>query len=702
MLSELKERIRKIIIRESASAVGTAGDKLSAERVKLKKRYLGYGYSVDEGREKRRLSTYVDRTVMETVEWAMPGLMRVFSGGDEIIRFEPRTPEQERSAADATLYVNNVVFGRSMFRLIHDTLKDGLLQRVGWCLAHAPREERQHMERFEGLSMEEARALIAEVEAKGGSCEVEQYQDGNSPDGMACAVTVRTTTITHDVRLDPIPSENVVISSDAEDVEKARFIAHWEVRTASQLIQDGYKREVIEDLPVYSLDDDPDEKTVGQEVNSSSSSDGNEENTENKRYKIYEAWLDVDLNGDGIAEKAKVTYCGDGSDTKILKVEEWPLYRAPLFAACSVPMPHQVIGLCLADLVADVQDLRTDLTRSYLDALSFANAGELVVDYGQNQTGKADLDSLFSRGPGAVHRVWGGASITPLPVTTSAAETVQGLQLTDELVERRSGVSSRTQSLKADALQNTATGASIMEEAINQRLEMIARVYAEMFFKPLGRYVLNLLHRYHNKAIQVRLKGRFMDFDPRKWDPDMDISVAVGLGTGSRQKMTASFQQILQIQQAFATQLGPASPVKLSNIIYTCHKLVESAGLEAPERFFGTEEDAKKAEQIIAQQKQQQKLDPLTAAKVQTERIKAQTAAQRATLDMQLKQAQTQTDNQNKMNKVVADANLQGAKLRANAMLKAQEMNAEKQLDGMLLMAGEHGGGLTNIRQRSV
>ena len=155
---------------------------------------------------------------------------------------------------------------------------------------------------------------------------------------------------------------------------------------------------------------------------------------------------------------------------------------------------------------------------------------------------------------------------------------MQGLQLTDQLVERRSGVTSRTQSLDADTLQQTATGASIMEEAINQRLEMIARVYAEMFFKPLGRYVLNVLHRYHDKTVQVRLKGRFMDFDPRKWDPDMDISVAVGLGTGSRQKMLAAYQQILQIQQSFIAQLSTASPVRLSNVIY-CILILHSANM---------------------------------------------------------------------------------------------------------------------------
>ena len=106
MNTDLKDRVRRVIIRETEQCMGIDGSKLSTERTTLKKRYLGYGYLVDDDRESKGLSTYVDRTVMESVEWAKPGLMRVFCG-DEIIRFEPKTLAQEQAAADATLYVNH-------------------------------------------------------------------------------------------------------------------------------------------------------------------------------------------------------------------------------------------------------------------------------------------------------------------------------------------------------------------------------------------------------------------------------------------------------------------------------------------------------------------------------------------------------------------------------------------------------------------
>lgn len=177
MKDSVESRLRKQIVREMRQCTGKDGSNLSDARTTLKKKYLGYGYSNDDDRSEQGLSTYVDRTVMETVEWAKPGLMRVFCG-DEIIRFDPRTREQEQAAADATEYVNQVVFGRNIFRIVHDVLTDGLMQRVGWCIAHAPEREVRTMERFEGLTEDEAMAALVtsgvDLDDEG-SVEIERY-----------------------------------------------------------------------------------------------------------------------------------------------------------------------------------------------------------------------------------------------------------------------------------------------------------------------------------------------------------------------------------------------------------------------------------------------------------------------------------------------------------------------------------------------
>lgn len=678
---ELNDKLRKVIVRETEACMGRDGSKLSEVRADLKRKYLGYGYSVDEDRKERGLSVYVDRTVMETVEWAKPGLMRVFCGS-EIIRFEPRSPEDEQAANHATMYVNQAVFGREMFKLVHDVLTEGLMQRVGWCLAHCPERTERKVEKFTGLAQPEAESLLTDPALSMEDVEIERV---DSPYGPTFDITVRRDVKVRDIVLDPVPTEQVIISGDAQDVEKARFIAHWQMKSASDLRKEGYDEDLIADLPT-DTDGDMPETQVGRRVNDEDDEDNDGLTPERRRYKVFEAWFDFDLNGDGIAEKVKAIYCGEGNACKIMKVEEWPLYRAPLFAACSVPMPHQVVGLCLGDLVSDMQDLRTEIMRQYLDNVALSNQAELVVNEGM-MGGEVEYDSLLARGVGAVHRIKGDATITPLPVATSAGEAIQGVNLTEQIVERRTGVSSRTQSIQADVLQNTATGANIMEEAINQRLELIARVYAEMFFKPLGRYILNLLFRTQNKQMQMRLNGKFMAFDPRKWNPDMDIVVAVGLGTGNRSKMLQHYQTILTIQQAFLNQLGAMSPVRLSHLVYTCHKMVEAAGLEAPERFFGTDEDAKKAEQAMANQPQnnaeQQKLE----IEKQSKLGKLQLERQKAENEMKIKSFEAQS-------KMALAKQAQDAKM----MTKLIEIQGEKELDQAALMRGDRSSGRTDLR----
>ena len=675
-MEKLEQRIKK----EQERCIGEDGGRLSSDRERLKLMYLGSGYEADEERAKLGLSTYVDRAVLEAVEWAKPGLMRVFAGG-EIIRFEPKTPEQEQAAEDATLYVNQAVFGRNMFRLVHDCLADGLYQRAGWALAKAEKAAEDELRQFSGLTEEEATAVLAACPDPDAAV-ISMRTDPQL--GTVYDLSLKVRTERTEIAIESVPPEHVIVSSDAESVEKARFIAMWDIRTRSDLLKDGYPAEVLDGLPRFGGDEMP-ETIAGRSVNDEDADGGHEGRVE---YQIYEAWLDYDLDGDGIAEKVHAVYAGGDGHCKVIKAEQWPLWRAPLFAACSVPMPHQVVGLCLADLVADLQTLKTELSRQYLDSLAFGNTGELIVK--ETAMSRVDYDSLLSRAPGRLHRVSSDVEIVPMPTAPVASEARQGVTMADGVAERRTGISARTQSLNADALQNTATGASIMEEAVNQRLELIARVYAEDFFRPLGRYVLHLIHKYHDKDIQMRVKGRFLKLDPRNWDPDMNITVTVGLGSSNRTRLASSLNSVLNLQVQFLRELGPASPVRLPHIVYTCHKLAEANGLEAPERFFGTEEDARRSEEMMARQGGEQKPDK-DEQKMQLEQEKAQAK-------IQLDQQKAQTEAQRKAYETQSKLALEKQKQEGQLALKRQEMASEAMLDRTKLLMGERGSGLTNVR----
>ena len=57
-------------------------------------------------------SRVVSKDLMDTVEWAMPGLMEALVG-DDVVSFQPDDEAREQGAEDATRYVTHWVLRRT-------------------------------------------------------------------------------------------------------------------------------------------------------------------------------------------------------------------------------------------------------------------------------------------------------------------------------------------------------------------------------------------------------------------------------------------------------------------------------------------------------------------------------------------------------------------------------------------------------------
>lgn len=680
-------KIQRIIRREMRDCIGLANGRLSSERDTLKHAYHGGGYAVDPDREADGWSTYVDRTVMETVEWAKGPLLKVFAGSGDLVRFEPSSPDEEEYAQNATDYVNKIVFGRNAFDLVYGPLTDGLYQRVGWAKAHVEEEETVSTVReLEGLSEEEARVVAMLAEAEGLQTRLERDAESG-----AFRVRLSRLTRTQRIAVTPVPSERVIYSGDALSVESARFIAHWEDRMAGELLEDGYSWDELKELPSDAEDAYPETRTQ-RAVNSDDperDSRGNgEEHDGGRLIRVYEAYLKADTEGDGRLRRLKVTYAGGGDNIRIMRLEEWTMDRPPLFAACSLPLPYSPVGLSLADLVIDLQKLRTEMMRDVLDNMYLSNHGEVVINRRTPQD-RVNLDQFFSRSAGGAYETVGDVTITPLPVGNIASAALSGLELTDKVKEQRTGIGMHKQGLSADVLQNTATGAAIMEEAQNVRLEMIARVYAETFFKPMARYILALAHRYLREPVNIQRRGGFAAMYPSEWNPDMSVTVVVGLGTGSRQRQAAALQQLMSIQDRMIKGLGKNSPVRLTHVIRLTHKMAEALGIEAPEQYFGTVEDARQAEEAIMRE---QAPDSPDTGKLEMQKALAEQK-------LQLEREKAQAGLQNDAARFQADLAIKQAELEQKGLLANRQMELEAQLDGLKMTTSLPKAGTTQVAQ---
>ena len=111
-------------------------------------------------------------------------------------------------------------------------------------------------------------------------------------------------------------------------------------------------------------------------------------------------------------------------------------------------------------------------------------------------------------------------------------------------------------------------------------------MFADTGVKSLFRGILHLLGKYQDKAKLVRMRGKYVQYDPRTWANEYDISINVGLGSGDRDQKLAMLQMILAKQEQILQQFGPSNPlVTVGQYRNTLAKFIESAGFKDANAF---------------------------------------------------------------------------------------------------------------------
>ena len=81
-------------------------------------------------------SQAVSMDVADAVENALPDLIEIFAGGDDVLTFQPVSPDDEKQAEQETDYIRKVIFqDNAGFEVLYDLFKDALLVKVGVAMA---------------------------------------------------------------------------------------------------------------------------------------------------------------------------------------------------------------------------------------------------------------------------------------------------------------------------------------------------------------------------------------------------------------------------------------------------------------------------------------------------------------------------------------------------------------------------------------
>jgi len=645
-----------IVRNEIEQALGHYDTEYSQDRIDAMDYYLGEPF----GNEQPDRSQVVSTEVSDTIEHIMPSLMRIFTQSEEYVRFAPHGPEDVAVAEQASDYCNWVINNDNRgFEIMHNWFKDALILKTGVVKFYWDEKTDIETEEYADLNDEELTIILADPEVE----IVEQDErtigeDMITPDGMMIPapvlydIKVKRTKTDGKVCIENVPPEEFLITSRAKSLQDADFVAHRSSMSVSDLVQMGYSRDEIEKYAGVSDVETSEERTSRfEDLEGGAPYDSLDPTM--RDVLVTECYIRSDYDGDGVAEFRRVLTVGNGYH--VLENEECD--QIPFAILSPILMPHRAIGRSVAELVMDVQLIKSTLMRQLLDNIYNTNNARVVAVEGQ-----VNLDDLLTNRPGGIVRTRTAGAVQPLQVPEVSSSVFPALNYMDSVREQRTGISKQSMGLDADALQSTtATAVAAMQAASQGKIEMIARVFAETGVRALFRGILHLVTKYQNKEKIIRLRNNFVTMDPRQWDNMYDVQINVGLGTGQREQQLATLFQIAAKQEGIMATMGPNNPI-VTPIQYrnTLSKIAELSGFKDASEFF---QDPRNAPPPPPQQ---QGPNP----QMQMEMAKAEN-------ELALKREKMQLELQFEREKMAAELDLRRQELEFERQLRLEKLRSD-------------------------
>ena len=646
------EDIQAFISAAVTDAVDYIDEEVAPDREQALRFYRGEPF----GDEEQGRSQYVSRDVHDTIKAILPSLMRTFFGSENVVEFKPQGPEDTDAASQATDYINWIVTQDNPgFLTIHSALKDALVQRTGVIKYWWDESATEQAEQYTGVSQMTA-AMLSQDEDLEIREAVERVDDNGEP---VFDLSVAKRSDGGRARLAAVPPEEFLIDRNARSIDSAMVVAHRTDKTMSELVALGFDSDVIErHLGTDTLQSNS--ERVEREGDQTHDSFGED----SQRTALYtEVWARADRDGDGIAELRK--YCTIGPNYKILFSE--PATEAPFADFTPDPEPHRFVGSSSADQVMDLQRLKSSITRKMNDSLAQSIHPRAGVVEGQ-----VNMDDALNNETGALIRMRTPGAYQPFETPFVGQQAFPVLEYLDQVKESRTGIKEGTKGLNGEQMQSsTRLAVEATVEAAQQQLELVARVFAETGFRRLYRGLLGLVQRNQDRSRVIRLRGEWVEIDPRSWNAGMDVEVNTALGTGTNSDKLGRLSAIEQMQRGLLSELGPRNPlVTLGQYSHTLRKMTELAGFKDPSQFFN---DVPLDFQPPAPEPEPTAEDKL--AEVQREEIRANIEKKAA--ELEIERDKLAREDERAREKLRMDDDRTRDKNETDMMLRATEIEAQ-------------------------
>ena len=515
----------------------------------------------------------VSTDVQDTIESTMPVLMKTFFGSTDVVTIQGAdgTDADSDRAEKMQELINYELQQNKFFMKFYRWAKDALITNLGIIKVDWDREYKE-VENTITMDAEAYAAYRPQAEQMG--IQVEKVEA--SPTG-GINVTYRSMELVkNQPRIMNVMASEFRFSPDATRLEDAEFVAHRKIVSLDYL-------RMQQEAGLYDHVEEVAEKAVAPhytnlDIQNNDDIDEQPNRTDSGRQKVelYECYVKLNMSDD--PDGRLVPMIVTVSNGIILRLEENTYERNPFFTLSPRVDPHHIWPESgFTGLIAHVQHSKTAIIRQMIYNIAQGNDSKMAID----PAALVDINDVlqnaqFIRVKGNVNE-----AIQPLPASQLQGWTFNMLEYLDTVKENRTGITKYNQGLDSNSLNKTATGISIITQQSNQRLELIARIFAETGMTELFRFLIKLNQLFVNQALVIRLTNGPMQIDPSDLDGSFDLLVNAGMGAGAKQTNLQNLQLVRELSTQLA-EVGLSGPQQWYNL---AKRIIEEVGFKNVDDF---------------------------------------------------------------------------------------------------------------------
>ena len=562
-----------------------------ADREYYKKRFKNTGTQSD----------FVSFDFWSMVQWAIPMIMNSFFGSDDAVVIVGRKEEDVPRAEVLKSLINFQLMTQNKgFLVLWDWFTDAFEYNLGAVKIWWERDEdwqEEHLDYVDAMTLMQMQVNEwCSVEAAYGPDLLGNYRISYRIGRLKSNKPV----------IEPVRVTDLRWSPEAKNLQEANFVAHRQAVSADHLRRRAragiYDPAAVEKAIANASNGGIIYGTFETELNDELDQRPRDDNTPRALFELYECYTKLDIDGDGLLEDALVTVVGE----EILRIEENTLGRVPIFTLSPVRDPFKVLAdISLAEIVGEVQTIKTALMRQLLantvntnNQRWFINAAG--VDVKDIQQGRQYIKT--NADPRGI--------VYPFPQQGLAPWTMNLFEYLEGALEQWTGRTRYNQGLGGQSLNKTATGINLLQQAANQRIDYIVRVFAETGVGEVLRFLVELNQRFIDQPQVIRLENQMLEISPDDLKGEFDVDVNTEAGVGKRNQTIQNMQLFLGMLSQVGMQIGAVTPGEWAK---AAQKLLQESGIRDPQSYVKDPEQVKQ-EFFMAMQQQMQLQEQQQAA----------------------------------------------------------------------------------------